>query len=52
MAAYLDCTQLAKKCREDVSSAEDIIAIAHDDDLQLIEGVVCPCQMSWNLHPK
>ncbi len=34
----------SKKCREDASAAEDIIAIAHDDDLQNIEGVVCPSQ--------
>jgi hypothetical protein len=25
---------------------EDIVAIAHDDDLQFIEGMVCPCQNS------
>ena len=31
-----------KKCREDVSATEDMIAIAHDDDLKFIKGVVCP----------
>jgi hypothetical protein len=44
MTAHFNCTDRAKKCREDVSAAEDIIAIAHDDDLQFIEGVVCPSQ--------
>ena len=34
----------SKKCREDVSATVDTIAIAHDDDLQFIEGVVCPTQ--------
>ena len=33
-----------KKCNDDISGAGDIIAIAHDDDLRLIEGVVCPSQ--------
>ena len=32
-----------KKCLED-ATAEDIIAIAHDDDLQLIKDVVSPSQ--------
>ena len=43
MAAHLNCTYYCrpKKCREDISAAEDTIAIAHDDDLQFIEGVVC-----------
>jgi hypothetical protein len=45
MTAHLIVLTGPKKCREDVSAAEDIIAIAHDDDLQLIEGVVCPSQM-------
>ena len=36
---------MSKKCREDVTAAEDIIAIAHDDDLQFIDGVVRPSQM-------
>jgi hypothetical protein len=44
MIARFDCTYRPKKCREDVSAADDTIAIAHDDDLQLIEGVVCPSQ--------
>ena len=33
-----------KNCREDASVTQDIIAIAHDDDLQSIEGVVCLSQ--------
>ena len=44
MTALLIVLSGLKKCREDVSAAEDIIAIAHDDDLQFIEGVVCPSQ--------
>ena len=32
-----------KKCLED-AIAEDTIGIAHDDDLQLIEDVVCYSQ--------
>ena len=45
MSAHLIVLTGPKKCREDVSAAEDIIAIAHDDDLQMIEDVVCPSQM-------
>ena len=44
MTAHLLVLSRPKKCREDVSAAEDIIAIAHDDDLRFVEGVVCPSQ--------
>ncbi len=44
MTAHLIILSGPKKCREDVSAAEDIIAIAHEDDLQIVEGVVCPSQ--------
>jgi hypothetical protein len=36
---------LQKKCVED-GVDEDTIAIAHDDDLQLIEDVVSPSEIS------
>jgi hypothetical protein len=42
MTAHLIVLIGPKKCREDVSAAEDTIAIAHDDDFQIIEDVVCP----------
>jgi hypothetical protein len=42
MTAHLFVLTGPKKCREDVSAAEDIVAIAHDDNLQFIDGVVCP----------
>ncbi len=44
MADHFKYTYGPKECREDVSAVEDIIAIAHDDDLQISEGVVCPSQ--------
>jgi hypothetical protein len=44
MTARLIVLTRPKKCQEDISAAEDIIAIAHDDDLQIIEGVVCLSQ--------
>ena len=50
MTAHFECTDWAQKCREDVSAAEDIIAIAHDDDLQLVEGVVCSSQYARLIH--
>ena len=46
MSAHLIILICPKKCREDVSAAESeyIIAITHDDDLRIIEDVVCPSQ--------
>ena len=40
-----------KKCQEDtmVKDTEDIIAIAHDDDLQLFEDIVRTKSKGWYL---
>ena len=42
--SFLYYSAYRKKCNDDISVAGDIIAIAHDDDLRLIEGVVRPSQ--------
>ena len=43
MTAHFNSTQLTeKKYNDGISAAEDIMAIVHDDDLRLIDGVVCP----------
>ena len=42
MTAHFIVLTGPKKCRENVSATEDMIAIAHEDDLKFIEGVVRP----------
>jgi hypothetical protein len=48
MTAQFNVLSGPKKCREEISAADDIIAIAHDDDLQFIEGVVCGLNAGTN----